>query len=99
MNFVFRGPWRGPGGVSRRHFAAESRCRSRVKPCEICGQQSGSGNTCSWYFGFPPSFRQCYILVVHDTVSIRGRWRNWEPFKQIGVTSDIEAHWTYFVVL
>jgi hypothetical protein len=40
--------------VSRRPLTAEARVRSRVSPCGICGDQSGTGT------GFPLS-NLCYI--------------------------------------
>jgi hypothetical protein len=37
--------------VSRRPLIAEARVRSRVSPCGVCGEQSGTGT------GFSPSCR------------------------------------------
>jgi hypothetical protein len=49
--------------VSRRPLTAETRVRSQVNPCEICGGQSGTGT------GFSPSCRFSLVnfipLVLH----------------------------------
>jgi hypothetical protein len=58
--------WRSTEVVSRRLLAAESRVRTRVNPCVICGGQSGTGT------GFSPSssvlpcqYHSTVILHIH----------------------------------
>jgi hypothetical protein len=47
--------------VSRRHPTAESRVRSRVIPCGICGGQSGTGT------GFFPPSSSVFPCQFHST--------------------------------
>jgi hypothetical protein len=51
--------------VSYRPLTAETRVRSRVNPCGICGGQSDTGT------GFFPEFFGFPLSIYHSTVALQ----------------------------
>jgi hypothetical protein len=56
--------------VSRRPLTAEARVRSRISPCEICGEQSGTGT------GFSPSCRFSPVNFIPPVLHYLERSKN-----------------------
>jgi hypothetical protein len=50
--------------VSGRPLTAESRVRTRVNPCGICGEESGTGT------GFSPSSSDSPVNIIPPSFSI-----------------------------
>jgi hypothetical protein len=50
--------------VRRQHLTAEARIRPQVSPCEICGEQSGTGR------GFSPSSSVFPVNIIPPWLSI-----------------------------